>query len=148
MIDYLEGNGVFIIHSDPRDVNSPHAFNFSIECYNKFAAKYPQFELDRLFVEEILSKLKSDKCSVYDVYYLFNCLAAQLRLENNGIASFMVEDSKLDEICRLLREKTLVYQDRLKRCRDEKGEYYTDGMFGYMQSESNRVYHETGKRIL
>ena len=30
----------------------------------------------------------------------------------------------------------------------EKGEYYTDGMFGYMQSESNRVYHETGKRIL
>lgn len=148
VIDYLEGDGVFIIHSDPRDVNSPHAFNFSIECYNKFAAKYPQFELDRLFVEEILSKLKSDKCSVYDVYYLFNCLAAQLRLENNGIASFMVEDSKLDEICRLLREKTLVYQDRLKRCRDEKGEYYTDGMFGYMQSESNRVYHETGKRIL
>ena len=148
VIDYLEGNGVFIIHSDPRDVNSPHAFNFSIECYNKFAAKYPQFELDRLFVEEILSKLKSDKCSVYDVYYLFNCLAAQLRLENNGIASFMVEDSKLDEICRLLREKTLVYQDGLKRCRDEKGEYYTDGMFGYMQSESNRVYHETGKRIL
>lgn len=99
-------------------------------------------------MEEILSKLKSDKCSVYDVYYLFNCLAAQLRLENNGIASFMVEDSKLDEICRLLREKTLVYQDRLKRCRDEKGEYYTDGMFGYMQSESSRVYHETGKRIL
>ena len=99
-------------------------------------------------MEEILSKLKSDKCSVYDVYYLFNCLAAQLRLENNGIASFMVEDSKLDEICRLLREKTLVYQDGLKRCRDEKGEYYTDGMFGYMQSESNRVYHETGKRIL
>ena len=148
VIDYLEGNGVFISHSDPRDVNSPHAFNFSIECYNKFAAKYPQFELDRLFVEEILSKLKSDKCSVYDVYYLFNCLAAQLRLEKNGIASFMVEDSKLDEICRLLREKTLVYQDRLKRCRDEKGEYYTDGMFGYMQSESNRVYHETGKRIL
>lgn len=148
VIDYLEGNGVFIIHSDPRDVNSPHAFNFSIECYNKFAAKYPQFELDRLFVEEILSKLKSDKCSVYDVYYLFNCLAAQLRLEKNGIASFMVEDSKLDEICRLLREKTLVYQDGLKRCRDEKGEYYTDGMFGYMQSESNRVYHETGKRIL
>lgn len=148
VIDYLEGNGVFIIHSDPRDVNSPHAFNFSIECYNKFAAKYPQFELDRLFVEEILSKLKSDKCSVYDVYYLFNCLAAQLRLENNGIASFMVEDSKLDEICRLFREKTLVYQDGLKRCRDEKGEYYTDGMFGYMQSESNRVYHETGKRIL
>ncbi len=148
VIDYLEGNGVFIIHSDPRDVNSPHAFNFSIECYNKFAAKYPQFELDRLFVEEILSKLKSDKCSVYDVYYLFNCLAAQLRLEKNGIASFMVEDSKLDEICRLLREKTLVYQDGLKRCRDEKGEYYTDGMFGYMQSESSRVYHETGKRIL
>ena len=148
VIDYLEGAGVYKINSDPRDVNSPHAFNFSIECYNKFAAKYPQFELDRLFVEEILSKLKSDKCSVYDVYYLFNCLAAQLRLENNGIASFMVEDSKLDEICRLLREKTLVYQDRLKRCRDEKGEYYTDGMFGYMQSESNRVYHETGKRIL
>ena len=82
VIDYLEGNGVFIIHSDPRDVDSPHAFNFSIECYNKFAAKYPQFELDRLFVEEILSKLKSDKCNVYDVYYLFNCLAAQLRLES------------------------------------------------------------------
>jgi len=122
VIDYLEGNGVFIIHSDPRDVDSPHAFNFSIECYNKFAAKYPQFELDRLFVEEILSKLKSDKCNVYDVYYLFNCLAAQLRLENNGIASFMVEDSKLDEICQLLRGKMLVYQDRLKRCHDEKGE--------------------------
>lgn len=148
VIDYLEGAGVYKINSDPRDVTSLHAFNFSIECYNKLAAKYPQFELDRRFSEEIISKLKSDECNVYDVYYLFNCLAAQLRLENNGIASFMVEDSKLDEICRLLREKTLVYQDRLKRCRDEKGEYYTDGMFGYMQSESNRVYHETGKRIL
>lgn len=148
VIDYLEGKGIYTICSDPRDRQSPHAFNFSIECYNKLAAKYPQFELDRLFVEEILSKLKSDKCSVYDVYYLFNCLAAQLRLENNGIASFMVEDSKLDEICQLLRGKMLVYQDRLKRCHDKKGKYYTDGMFGYMQSESNQVYRETGKRIL
>ncbi len=148
VIDYLEGAGVYKIHSDPRDVTSPHAFNFSMECYNKLAAKCPQFELDRRFSEEIISKLKSDECNVYDVYYLFNCLAAQLRLEKNGIASFVVEDSKLDEICQLLRGKTLVYQDRLKRCRDEKGEYYTDGMFGYMQSESSRVYHETGKRIL
>ena len=126
VIDYLEGAGVYKIHSDPRDVTSLHAFNFSIECYNKLAAK----------------------CYAYEVYYIFNCLVAQLRLEKNGIASFEVEKSKLDEICRLLREKTLVYQDGLKRCRDEKGEYYTDGMFGYMQSESNRVYHETGKRIL
>ena len=148
VIDYLEGAGVYKIHSDPRDVTSLHAFNFSIECYNKLAAKCPQLELDRLFVEEILSKLKSDKCNVYDVYYLFNCLAAQLRLEKNGIASFAVEKSKLDEICQLLRGKTTAFQDKLKRCHDKKGEYYTDGMFGYMQSESNRVYHETGKRIL
>lgn len=55
VIDYLEGVGVYKIRNDPRDVTSLHAFNFSIECYNKFAAKYPQFELDRLFVEEILS---------------------------------------------------------------------------------------------
>lgn len=148
VIDYLEGNGVFIIHSDPRDVTSLHAFNFSIECYNKLAAKCPQLELDRRFSEEIISRLKSDECNVYDVYYLFNCLAAQLRLEKNGIASFEVEKSKLDEICRLLRGKTLTLQDDLKTCHDKKGEYYTDGMFGYMQSESNRVYHETGKRIL
>ena len=148
VINYLEGAGVYKIHSDPRDVTSLHAFNFSIECYNKLAAKCPQLELDRLFVEEILSKLKSDKCNVYDVYYLFNCLAAQLRLEKNGIASFVVEKSKLDEICRLLRGKTSALKDDLKTCYDEKGEYYPDGMFGYMQSESNRVYHETGKRIL
>lgn len=148
VIDYLEGTGLYKICSDPRDVTSLHAFNFSIECYNKLAAKCPQFELDRRFSEEIISKLKSDECNVYDVYYLFNCLAAQLRLEKNGIASFEVEKSKLDEICRLLRGKTLTLQDDLKTCRDEKGEYYTDGMFGYMQSESNRVYHETGKRIL
>ena len=148
VIDYLEGAGVFIIHSDPRDVTSPHAFNFSIECYNKFAAKYPQFELDRRFSEELISRLKSDKCYAYEVYYIFNCLVAQLRLEKNGIASFEVEKSKLDEICRLLKGKTLAFQDDLKTCHDKKGEYYTDGMFGYMQSESNRVYHETGKRIL
>ena len=148
VIDYLEGAGVYKIHSDPRDRQSPHAFNFSIECYNKFAANHPQLELDRRFSEEIISKLKSDKCNVYDVYYLFNCLAAQLRLEKNGIASFEVEKTKLDETCRLLRGKTLALQDDLKTCHDKKGEYYTDGMFGYMQSESNRVYHETGKRIL
>ena len=75
VIDYLEGAGVYKINSDPRDVTSLHAFNFSIECYNKLAAKYPQFELDRRFSEEIISKLKSDECNVYDVYYLFNCLA-------------------------------------------------------------------------
>lgn len=121
VIDYLEGAGVYKINSDPRDVNSPHAFNFSIECYNKFAAKYPQFELDRRFSEEIISKLKSDECNVYDVYYLFNCLAAQLRLEKNGIASFVVEKSKLDEICRLLRGKTSALKDDLKTCYDKKG---------------------------
>ena len=148
VIDYLEGAGLYKICSDPRDVTSPHAFNFSMECYNKYAAKCPQLELDRRFAEEITSRLKSDECNVYDVYYLFNCLAAQLRLEKNGIASFEVEKSKLDEICRLLRGKTLTLQDDLKTCHDKKGEYYTDGMFGYMQSESNRVYHETGKRIL
>ncbi len=148
LIKYLEGVGVYEINSDPRDVNSHHAFNFSMECYNKYAARCPQLELDRRFSEELISRLKSDKCYVYETYYIFNCLVAQLRLEKNGIASFEVEKSKLDEICRLLREKTLVYQDRLKRCRDEKGEYYSDGMYGYMQSESNRVYHETGKRIL
>lgn len=148
VIKYLEGKGIYTICSDPRDRQSPHAFNFSIECYNKFAANHPQLELDRRFSEEIISKLKSDECNVYDVYYLFNCLAAQLRLEKNGIASFEVEKTKLDETCRLLRGKTLALQDDLKTCHDKKGEYYTDGMFGYMQSESNRVYHETGKRIL
>lgn len=148
LIDYLEGVGVYKIRNDPRDRHSLHAFNFSMECYNKYAAKCPQLELDRRFAEEITSRLKSDECNVYDVYYLFNCLAAQLRLEKNGIASFEVEKSKLDEICRLLRGKTLTLQDDLKTCHDKKGEYYTDGMFGYMQSESNRVYHETGKRIL
>ena len=148
LIDYLEGVGVYKICSDPRDVTSLHAFNFSMECYNKYAAKCPQLELDRLFSEELISRLKSDNCYVYETYYIFNCLVAQLRLEKNGIASFVVEDSKLNEICQLLRGKTLVYQDRLKRCRDEKGANYTDGMFGYMQSESSRVYHETGKRIL
>ena len=146
--DYLEGVGVFKICSDPRDRQSLHAFNFSMECYNKFAAKCPQLELDRRFSEELILRLKSDKCYVYEVYYIFNCLVAQLRLEKNGIASFEVEKSKLDEICRLLRGKTLTLQDDLKTCHDEKGSNYTDGMFGYMQSESNRVYHETGKRIL
>ena len=119
-----------------------------MECYNKYAARCPQLELDRRFSEEIISRLKSDECNVYDVYYLFNRLAAQLRLEKNDIASFVVEKSKLDEICQLLRGKTVAFQDKLKRCHDKKGKYYTDGMFGYMQSESNRVYHETGKRIL
>ncbi len=148
VIKYLEGVGIYEINSDPRDVNSPYAFNFSMECYNKYAAKCPQLELDRRFSEELISRLKSDNCYVYETYYIFNCLAAQLRLEKNEIASFAVEKSKLDEICQLLRGKTLVYQDRLKRCHDEKGSNYTDGMLGYMQSESNRVYHETGKRIL
>ena len=74
VIDYLEGAGVYKICSDPRDVTSLHAFNFSIECYNKLAAKYPQFELDRRFSEEIISKLKSDECNVYDVYYLLTAL--------------------------------------------------------------------------
>ncbi len=148
LIKYLEGVGVYEINSDPRDVNSHHAFNFSMECYNKYAARCPQLELDRRFSEELISRLKSDKCYVYEVYYIFNCLVAQLRLEKNGIASFEVEKSKLDEICRLLRGKTLTLQDDLKTCHDEKGSNYTDGMFGYMQSESNRVYHETGKRIL
>lgn len=148
LIDYLEGVGIYKINSNPGDVTSLHAFNFSMECYNKYAARCPQLELDKRFSEELISRLKGDECNVYDVYYLFNCLAAQLRLEKNGIASFAVEKSKLDEICQLLRGKTTAFQDKLKRCHDKKGEYYTDGMFGYMQSESNRVYHETGKRIL
>ena len=35
VIDYLEGTGLYKICSDPRDVTSLHAFNFSIECYDK-----------------------------------------------------------------------------------------------------------------
>lgn len=148
VIDYLEGNGVFIIYSDPRNVDSPHNFNFSVECYNKFAAKNPQLKLDELFAKEIISKLKSDNCNLYDIYYIFNCITAQLRLEKNNLSSFTIENSKLDEMFQLLREKVLAYQDKLKRCKDEKGEYYTDGMYGYMQTESNRVYNEVGRRIL
>lgn len=148
VINYLEGVGVYKINSDPRDVTSPHNFNFSIECYNKLAAKCPQLKLDKLFVEEIISKLKSDNCNLYDIYYIFNCITAQLRLEKNNLSSFAIENSKLDEMFQLLREKVLAYQDRLKRCKDEKGEYYTDGMYGYMQTESNRVYNEVGRRIL
>lgn len=148
VIKYLEGVGIYTIHSNPRDVMSPHNFNFSIECYNKFAATRPQLKLDQLFVEEIISRLKSDNCYVYEVYYIFNCIVAQLRLEKNNLSSFTIENSKLDEMFQLLRKKVLVYQDRLKRCKDEKGEYYTDGMYGYMQTESNRVYNEVGRRIL
>lgn len=107
LIDYLEGVGIYKINSNPGDVTSPHAINFSMECYNKYAARCPQLELDRRFSEELISRLKSDKCYVYEVYYIFNCLVAQLRLEKNGIASFEVEKSKLDEICRLLRKKRL-----------------------------------------
>lgn len=148
VINYLEGTGVYKINSDPRDVTSPHNFNFSIECYNKLAAKCPQLKLDKLFVEEIISKLKSDNCNLYDVYYIFNCIIAQLRLEKNNLSSFTIENSKIEEMFQLLREKVLVYQDKLKRCKDKKGKYYTDGMYGYMQSESNRVYNEVGRRIL
>ncbi len=148
VINYLEGAGVYKISSDPRDVTSPHNFNFSIECYNKLAAKCPQLKLDKLFVEEIISKLKSDNCNLYDVYYIFNCIIAQLRLEKNNLSSFTIENSKIEEMFQLLREKVLVYQDKLKRCKDKKGKYYTDGMYGYMQTESNRVYNEVGRRIL
>ncbi len=148
VIDYLEGSGVFIIHSDPRDVTSPHNFNFSIECYNKLAAKCPQLKLDKLFVEEIISKLKSNDCDLYDVYYIFNCIVAQLRLEKNNLSSFRIENSKLDEMFQILREKVIALRDDLKSCKDKKGEYYTDGMYGYMQTESNRVYNEVGRRIL
>ena len=59
LIDYLEGVGVFKICSDPRDRQSLHAFNFSMECYNKYAAKCPQLELDKRFSEELISRLKS-----------------------------------------------------------------------------------------
>ena len=73
LIDYLEGVGVYKICSDPRDRQSLHAFNFSMECYNKYAARCPQLELDRRFSEELILRLKSDKCYVYEVYYIFNC---------------------------------------------------------------------------
>jgi hypothetical protein len=148
VINYLEGAGVYKINSDPRDVTSPHNFNFSIECYNKLAAKCPQLKLDQLFVEEIISKLKSNDCDLYDVYYIFNCIVAQLRLEKNNLSSFIIENSKLDEMFQILRKKVSALRDDLKRCKDKKGEYYTDGMYGYMQSESNRVYNEVGRRIL
>lgn len=148
VIDYLEGVGIYKINSNPRDVTSLHNFNFSMECYNKFAATRPQLKLNQLFVEEIVSRLKSDDCNVYDVYYIFNCIAAQLRLEKNNLSSFTIENAKLNEMFQLLREKVLVFQDKLKRCKDKKGEYYTDGMYGYMQTESNKVYNEVGRRIL
>lgn len=148
VIDYLEGVGIYKINSNPKDVTSPHNFNFSMECYNKFAATRPQLKLDQLFVEEIISRLKSDKCYVYEVYYIFNCIVAQLRLEKNNLSSFTIENSKLNEMFQILREKVLALRDDLKSCKDEKGEYYTDGMYGYMQTESNRVYNEVGRRIL
>ena len=41
LIEYLEGVGIYKINSNPRDVTSPHAINFSMECYNKYAARCP-----------------------------------------------------------------------------------------------------------
>lgn len=148
VIDYLEGKGTYIVHSDPRDKWSLHAFDFSIECYNNFAAKNPQFGLDKLFVDEIISKLKSNNCGFCDIYSIFNCITAQLRLEKNNLSSFTIENSKLNEIFQLLREKALAFQTVLKKSKLWKGSDYADGMYGYMQDESNRVYNEVGRRIL
>ena len=80
LIAYLEGVGVYKIRNDPRDRQSLHAFNFSMECYNKYAAKCPQLELDRRFHEEKTTRIKSDESNVYYLYYLYNCIAAKLRI--------------------------------------------------------------------
>ncbi len=148
IILYLEGVGGMCVHTDPRDLNSPHAYNFSIECYNKFNKKYPEYEMDKKFVEEIIKKLSDESCYYYDVYSIFSCLASQLRLQKNGIASFYVNSEDLKQILNLLKINTLKFQNQLKICKLERGSDYSDGMYGYMMAEDSKIFRETGQKIL
>jgi len=148
IIDYLEGKGVFKINSDPRDLNSLHTYNFSIECYNNVSKNNPQLRLDILFEREIIAKLSSDECNFIDVYCLFNCLVAQLRLEDKGLSSFKVSNEKLKIMLELLKKQSLLHQENLKRCKYERGITYTDGLYGYIFDENDKFYNETGKKIL
>lgn len=148
VIEYLEGKGIYKVNIDPRDVNSPHAYNFSIECYNNAFRKNPQLQLDKLFETEIITRLSSDKCNFFDVYCLFNCLVAQLRLEKNGISSFKIGNEQLKNMLELLKKQSLIHQENLKICKSEKGFEYDDGMYGYIFDENNKFYGETGHKIL
>lgn len=148
VIEYLEGKGIYKVNSDPRDVNSPHAYNFSIECYNNVFKKEPQLQLDKLFVTEIITKLSSDKCNFFDVYCVFNCLISQLKLEKNGISSFKIGNEQLKNILILLNKQLLLQQENLKKCKSEKGFEYDNGMYGYIFDENDKFYGETGYKIL
>lgn len=148
IIEYLEGKGIYKINVDPRDERSPHAYNFSVECYNKFSSKNPQLGLDKLFETEIITKLTSDKCNFYDVYCIFNCLVAQLRLEEKGISSFKIDNEQLKKVLQLLKNQSMIHQENLKKCKSEKGVEYQDGMYGYIFDENSKFYVETGHKIL
>lgn len=148
VIDYLEGKPPYVILTDPRDLNSPHAYYFSIACYNDFNKKNPQLQLDKLFEKEIIAKLSSDKCNFFDTYCLFKCIMAQLRLETEEISSFKINDDKLKEILELLKKQIIINQEVLKRCKLDEAFAYNDGVYGYILHETDRFFKETGRKVL
>ncbi len=148
VISYLEGVGMYQINTDPRNIDSPHAYNFSLEAYNKYAKEHPELKLKELFEEAILERLNSEQCHFIDVYSIYCCLIAQIKLEKNKRASFEVDKAKLNEIFKLLKEKTLLNKDRLKRSKWDRGIDFNEGMYEYMQVEDDRISQVIGRKIL
>lgn len=148
IIDYLEGINTSKIYTDPRDMSSPHAYNFSLEVYNKYAKEHPELNLKELFEESLLERLNSEQCNFIDVYSIYCCIISQLRLQKSNRASFKVDDLKLNEIFKLLREKTLKFKEILDGSKWDRGKDYEGGAYEYMQLENEKISQEIGRRIL
>ncbi len=144
---YLMGMSTFYVSSEPGDYKAPHAFYLGMNVYNKVNAEQPELKLSDRYVEELSKLLKSDKIGIVEVYSIFKCMLAQLKLENEKKATFEVSKENILMLLNSLRKRVSQFEDKLKNSEYAEGRFYENGTYEYMMKASENYYKETGKRI-
>lgn len=147
LIDFLLGKRGCYVRENPRDPNSPHAFYKFMLVYNDINSKYPALNLSTRFLYELQNKM-SQKHLFSETYLVFKAILAQLNVEKNGKASFNVDKEELENLLNQLKNEVEQNKEIFSRLKCDEGEYYKDGVYGYIYDANENYYKQTGHKIL
>ena len=146
--NYLLGKFTSYVREDPNSSHTHHAFDYAVKVYNEVNNERPKLGLSSKFVEILLEELSKENLGNVDVYSIFRCLLAQLRLEREGKASFNLSKENKEKLLRMIKEKIELMKEMLKQSKYAEGDLYEEGLYGYLNKAYSEYYNKTGNKII
>ena len=143
--EYLFGIDSMFLREDPRDSNSDHDYFNTMMVYNRFNSKFPHLKLNEKYILEIINQLS--KNDFYDIYAVYESLRAQIKIEEKGWSSFVIDRVQLVNLLKTIDNILEKNKKYLEKYSYKKGAEYKNGVYGYIKETETDMY-EIGKKSL